>query len=114
MAGGAEQLDDGTTVQNLAVWQPVAPRDMGFCLGMFVMSVVTLSFLVTTPECWVPDRGGPEHGFPLLCGAGRLVVKDAIMAGAALVTMADSAKAYLRRRAGRTPAAGRSSDTIAA
>src|SRR6476661_6883376 len=61
-----------------------------------VMSVVTLSFLVTTPECWVPDRGGPEHGFPLLSGAGRLVVKDAIMAGAALVTMADSAKAYLR------------------
>ena len=69
-----------------------------------VMSVVTLSFLVTTPECWVPDRGGPEHGFPLLSGAGRLVVKDAIMMGAALVTMADSAKAYLRMRAKRTTA----------
>lgn len=68
---------------------------------VFVMSLVTLSFLVTTPECWVPDRGGPEHGFPLLSGAGRLVVKDAIMVGAALVTMADSAKAYLRRRAER-------------
>jgi uncharacterized membrane protein YkgB len=40
----------------------------------------------------------PEHGFPLLSGAGRLVVKDAIMMGAALVTMADSARAYLRRR----------------
>lgn len=68
---------------------------------VFVMSLVTLSFLITTPECWVPDRGGPEHGFPLLSGAGRLVVKDAIMMGAALVTMADSAKAYLRRRAER-------------
>jgi len=65
---------------------------------VFVMSFVTLSFLITTPECWVPPLGSPEHGFPLLSGAGRLVIKDAIMAGAALVTMADSAKAYLRRR----------------
>ena len=65
---------------------------------VFVMSFVTLSFLVTTPECWVPSLGSPEHGFPLLSGAGRLVIKDAIMMGAALVTMADSAKAYLRTR----------------
>ncbi len=64
---------------------------------VFVMSFVTLSFLVTTPECWVPALGSPEHGFPLLSGAGRLVVKDAIMAGAALVTMADAAKAYLQK-----------------
>jgi uncharacterized membrane protein YkgB len=66
---------------------------------VFVMSFVTLSFLVTTPECWVPDLGGSEHGFPLLAAPGRLVVKDAIMMGAALVTMADSARAYLRKRA---------------
>lgn len=63
-----------------------------------VMSFVTLSFLITTPECWVPALGSTEHGFPLLSGAGRLVIKDAIMMGAALVTMADSAKAYLRAR----------------
>jgi uncharacterized membrane protein YkgB len=62
------------------------------------MSLVTLSFLITTPECWVPALGSSEHGFPLLSGAGRLVVKDAIMMGAALVTMADSAKAYLRKK----------------
>jgi uncharacterized membrane protein YkgB len=67
-------------------------------LLVFVMSLVTLSFLMTTPECWVPALGSSEHGFPLLSGAGRLVIKDTIMAGAALVTMADSAKAYLRRR----------------
>jgi reactive chlorine resistance protein C len=65
---------------------------------VFGMSLVTLSFLVTTPECWVPSLGSPEHGFPLLSGAGRLVIKDAIMAGAALVTMADSARAYLRKQ----------------
>ena len=67
-------------------------------LGSFLvvgMSLTTLSFLITTPECWVPALGSPEHGFPLLSGAGRLVVKDAIMLGAAMVTMADSAKAAL-------------------
>ena len=69
-------------------------------LGSFlvvVTSFVTLSFLVTTPECWVPDLGGPEHGFPMLAAPGRLVLKDAIMMGAALVTMADSAAASLRK-----------------
>ena len=69
-------------------------------LGSFlvlIMSVVTLSFLITTPECWVPPLGDVNHGFPFLSGAGRLVIKDAIMMGAALVTMADSAKAYLRK-----------------
>jgi uncharacterized membrane protein YkgB len=64
---------------------------------VFVMSFVTLSFLITTPECWVPALGDAQHGFPYLSGAGRLVVKDAIMMGAALVTMADSAKSYLTR-----------------
>lgn len=70
-------------------------------LGSFlvvVMSVVTLSFLVTTAECWVPPLGDAHHGFPYLSGRGRLVVKDAIMLGAAIVTMADSARAALRKR----------------
>ena len=60
-----------------------------------LMSLTTLSFLVTTPEAWVPAVGDTTHGFPFLAGPGRLVLKDAIMLGAALVTMADSAKAYL-------------------
>lgn len=68
----------------------------GFLL--FGMSVVTLSFLVTTPETWVPALGDVHHGFPYLSGRGRLVVKDAIMLGAAVVTMADSARLALRRR----------------
>lgn len=67
---------------------------------VFTMSLVTLSFLVTTPECWVPALGDAQHGFPYLSGAGRLVVKDAIMMGAALVTMADSAKSYLQKVSG--------------
>lgn len=69
-------------------------------LGSFLlilMSCVTLSFLVTTPEAWVPDLGAAAHGFPFLSGVGLLVVKDFIMFGAAVVTLADSAGAYLRR-----------------
>lgn len=78
-------------------WLPQVAAIGGFLV--FIMSLVTLSFLITTPETWVPALGGEQHGFPYLSGAGRLVVKDAIMLGAALVTMADSAKAYLRTAA---------------
>ncbi|VTR96837.1 membrane protein : Putative transmembrane protein OS=Blastopirellula marina DSM 3645 GN=DSM3645_14830 PE=4 SV=1: DUF417 [Gemmata massiliana] len=83
----------------LIALHPVFPRvaAVGSFL-VFVMSFATLSFLITTPETWVPPLGSTEHGFPLLSGAGRLVIKDAIMMGAAVVTMADSAKAYLRKR----------------
>ena len=64
---------------------------------LILMAFTTLSFLVTTPEAWVPALGDAAHGFPYLAGTGRLVVKDAIMFGAAVVTLADSAKAYLQR-----------------
>jgi uncharacterized membrane protein YkgB len=80
-------------------WLPQVAALGGFLV--FLMSFVTLSFLVTTPECWVPALGDVNHGFPFLSGAGRLVVKDAIMMGAALVVMADSAKAYLRNKFAR-------------
>lgn len=78
-------------------WRP----ELG-ALGSFLligMSVVTLSFLVTTPESWVPALGDVHHGFPWLSAKGRLVVKDVIMLGGAVVTMADSARVWLERRA---------------
>jgi len=62
-----------------------------------LMALTTLSFLVTTPEACVPAIGDSTHGFPYLSGVGRLVIKDSIMFGAAVVTLADSAKSYLRR-----------------
>jgi uncharacterized membrane protein YkgB len=77
-------------------WLPQLAALGGFLL--FLMLLVILSFLITTPECWVPALGDVNHGFPFLSGTWRLVVKDSIMMGAALVVMADSAKAYLRRR----------------
>ena len=64
-------------------WKPAVAA-----VGSFLvigMSLVTLSFLVTTPESWVPALGDAHHGFPYLSGRGRLVVKDAIMLGAAVV-----------------------------
>ena len=67
----------------------------------FIMSLVTLSFLVTTPETWVPALGDAEHGFPYLSAAGRLVIKDVIMLGAAVATMAQAARRYLERKAAR-------------
>lgn len=76
-------------------WLPQVAAAGSFLI--FLMSFVTLSFLITTPECWVPALGDLNHGFPYLSGPGRLVLKDAIMMGAALVTMADSARRYLNR-----------------
>ena len=65
---------------------------------LVLMACTTLSFIVTTPEAWVPALGSTTHGFPFLSGVGRLIIKDSIMLGAAVVTMADSAKSFLKRR----------------
>ena len=59
------------------IWSPT----LGLFGGLltFGMSIVTLSFLIFTPETWVPNLGGdfptPNYGFPYLSGAGRLVIK---------------------------------------
>ena len=77
---------------------PLLPKvAAGGSFVLILMSFTTLSFLVTTPEAWVPALGGTAHGFPYLSGVGRLVVKDVIMMGAAVVTLADSAKSALTR-----------------
>src|ERR1700751_3867948 len=62
---------------------------------LILMCLTTLSFLITTPEAWVPALGASTHGFPYLSGAGRLIIKDVIMLGAAVVTLADSARTWL-------------------
>ncbi|MFS4473367.1 DUF417 family protein [Chryseobacterium sp. T20] len=66
----------------------------------FLMSLVTLSFLITTPEVYVPNLGGdyatPQYGFPYLSGAGRLVLKDIIMMAGGLVLFSDSLKKLVR------------------
>lgn len=82
----------------LGIWFP----KIGFWGGIltFGMSIVTLSFLITTPEVYVPNLGGdfptPHYGFPYLSGAGRLVLKDIIMMGAGLIIASESAKQWLK------------------
>ena len=62
-----------------------------------VMTLGTLSFLVTTPECWVPNLGSGEHGFPLLSGAGRLVLKDTVILAGAITLLSSSAGKLLKQ-----------------
>jgi len=62
----------------------------------FGMSFVTLSFLITTPESYVANLGGSEHGFPLLSGAGRLVVKDIIMMAGGILSASESARRLIK------------------
>ena len=81
------------TLVLLGIWMP----KVGLIGGLltFGMSIVTLSFLITTPEVYVPNLGGdmptPHYGFPYLSGAGRLVLKDIIMMAAGLVIASDAA-----------------------
>ena len=63
-----------------------------------LMTLGTLSFLATTPEVWVPDLGSGEYGFPLLSGAGRLVIKDTANLAGAVVLLSDTARRLLERR----------------
>lgn len=85
------------TLTLLGIWFP----KIGILGGLLTigMSVVTLSFLITTPEVWVPNLGGdfptPQFGFPYLSGAGRLVLKDIIMMAGGFVVASDGAKRVL-------------------
>ncbi len=89
------------TLVLLGIWFP----KLGLIGGLltFGMSIVTLSFLITTPETWVPNLGNPalgitespNHGFPYLSGAGRLVLKDIIMSAAGLIVASNAARRLL-------------------
>ena len=82
----------------LGIWYPRVGL-LGAVLTI-IMSIVTLSFLITTPEVYVPNLGGdgptPQYGFPYLSGAGRLVLKDIIMLAAAFVIAKDSSQNILK------------------
>lgn len=79
------------------IWKP----NLGLIGGLltFGMAIVTLSFLITTPEVYVPNLGGdlptPRYGFPYLSGAGRLVLKDIIMMAGGLIVASDCASRLL-------------------
>ncbi|MFC5411104.1 DUF417 family protein [Larkinella bovis] len=86
------------TVAALVALHPVAPAaSMIGSLLIFIMTLGTLSFLVTTPETWVPQLGDQHWGFPYLSARGRLVLKDLVILGGAIVTLSESARLYLHR-----------------
>ncbi len=64
----------------------------------FTTSLVTLSFLFTTPEAWVPALGDAQTGFPFLSGAGRLVLKDVMLLAGGFLLVVGSAKAIMHER----------------
>jgi len=84
----------------LVLFNPLSRR-AGLIGGLlsFLTPVVTLSFLISTPEAWVPALGDAQHGFPYLSGMGRLIWKDTIMMAGAVGVMADSARSILDERA---------------
>src|ERR1700733_774129 len=78
-------FSNGLGVVEIAIGALVLSDMVSLWLGLlgaalaFLTPFVTLSFLVTTPEAWVPAIGDAEHGFPYLSGAGRLIIKDVML-----------------------------------
>jgi len=95
----------GTVLVALAVLialYKVAPLpSMIASILIFIMTLGTLSFLITTPESWVPHLTDNDWGFPFLSGRGRLVIKDIVILGGAIITMSESAALYLQRKKGQ-------------
>lgn len=80
-------------------WAPL--ESMFGSMLVFLLTLGTLSFLITTPESWVPHLTDQQYGFPFLSGRGRLVLKDVVILGASLITMSDSATLYLKNKKNR-------------
>jgi uncharacterized membrane protein YkgB len=89
------------TIALLVLAYPVSKRAALVGAGLaFTTTLVTLSFLFTTPEAWVPALGDAQHGFPYLSGGGRLVLKDTMMLAGAWIIGIDAAKALLAQSEG--------------
>lgn len=83
----------------LLVFLGIFSPELGFAGAILaiIMTLGTLSFLTTTPEVWVPDLGSGEYGFPLLTGAGRLVIKDTAILEGSIVVLSESAQRLLKK-----------------
>src|SRR6195952_3776112 len=82
----------------IALYKVVPIPSMIASILIFIMTLGTLSFLLTTPESWVPHLNDKNWGFPFLSGRGRLVIKDIVILGGALITMSETAMLYLKRK----------------
>ena len=97
-ANGTYSFSDGLGTMEIVIGLLVLAGLVSTTLGAlgallaFLTSFVTLSFLVTTPEAWVPALGDGKHGFPWLAGGGRLVLKDVMLWAGGLLLLVDSAR----------------------
>ncbi|WP_259067912.1 YkgB family protein [Mucilaginibacter sp. X4EP1] len=82
----------------IASYKVVPVPSMIASMLIFIMTLGTLSFLITTPESWVPHLSDKDWGFPFLSGRGRLVIKDIVILGGAIITMSETAALYLKRK----------------
>ncbi|MGV0787199.1 DUF417 family protein [Mycolicibacterium sp. XJ2] len=67
-------------------WPTVSALGSVVAVGLFV---ATISFLFTTPGIGEESAGG----FPMLSTSGQFLIKDVVLLGAALWTLADSVRA---------------------
>ena len=73
--------------------KPLAPRASAVgSLGAVGMFATTLSFLYTMPGVWQEGYGKPRLSQP-----GQFLLKDSVLLGAALLTVADSLRDARRR-----------------
>lgn len=80
-------------VGSLIAVKPITPRASALgSLGAVGIFGTTLSFLATTPGVW-----HEKHGAPKLSMVGQFLIKDSVLLGASLVTLADSLKSAPRR-----------------
>ena len=85
---------EGAFVPENRAWHE-ANRTYTFSYGLGAL-IMSIGILVTTPEVWVPNLSGDEFGFPLLSGAGRLVIKDIVILAGAVVLLSDSSQRVLK------------------
>jgi uncharacterized membrane protein YkgB len=83
-------------------WYPTVSL-VGSVLAILLF-VSTLSFVITTPGVGEASAGG----FPLLSMTGQFLIKDIVLLGVSILTLADAMRA-IARRAAPTAAYGQSS-----
>jgi reactive chlorine resistance protein C len=82
----------------VALYRVIPLISMFASILLCFMMIGTLSFLITTPESWVPHLTDHQWGFPYLSGRGRLVLKDIVIFGGCIINMSESATLYLKRK----------------
>jgi uncharacterized membrane protein YkgB len=103
-ANNTYAFSDGLGTVEILIGVLVLSYTVSRSLGMvgsilaFFTPIVTLSFIITTPEAWVSNLGDANFGFPYLSGGGRLVLKDVLMLAGSVMMIADSARQLLEAR----------------